>query len=188
MSSMDYQDPEPLPIENEKFINKPVDKTWSALLNQLFNDTFQIQNTNKTSGTIIATFKTDRPSNYIDCGIVTRKFRGGSQPQEYVYNYADSTEYTHNNLSNKIYNTTVASELTAEITAKTSTDGTGSTVVVNVDYTLTKKTDSVDTKDKSSIPTETEEIKFSTSKPYNNGSIRCISNGTIETNILHGIQ
>lgn len=35
---------------------------------------FSVQSSDKATGTIVATFKTDRPANYIDCGLVTSSY------------------------------------------------------------------------------------------------------------------
>ncbi|MFD1260250.1 hypothetical protein [Entomomonas asaccharolytica] len=183
-----HKQPDPVTINNEKFINMPKDKAWTATFNQLFNNVFSVQSSDKATGTIIATFKTDRPANYVDCGLVTSSYVNKEKvTKKYAYNYAESTEYTYEK-NGQDYDAKVTTDLEATITAKVAEAGAVSTVTIDVDYILNRNTTSTNQADNTELPVEKEQIKFSSTEPYNTEKFSCASMGTIEHNLLNGIK
>ena len=49
------------------------DKTWSALINAVSSDFFELQNYEKESGLLTLSYDPDSPADYVDCGHWTRK-------------------------------------------------------------------------------------------------------------------
>lgn len=183
-----HKPPEKITINNEKYINKPLNKAWSNVSSLFFNDTFKLETTDKASGTLVATFQTDRPINYIDCGIVKRKYRDNEKViHEYTYNYADSTKYTYEK-NGQFYDAEVKTDLTTEITAKVTQLREGSNIAINTLYTLNREVTSTNQIDGSQLPPEKEQIKFTTTEPYKTETFSCISLGTIEHNILYNLK
>lgn len=180
--------PESIHIDNEKFINKPIDKVWNSIANIFFQDTFKLVSSDKVNGTIIAIFKTDRPINYVDCGIVTRKYRDEDKVvHEYNYNYADSTAYKYEK-DGQPYDVKVKVNLTAEITVNIIKLGAGTKVSINTRYTLNRNILPTNSQDNSPLPTEVEKIQFTTSVPFKNSEYSCVANGNIENNLLNSIN
>lgn len=184
-----HKKPEEVTITNEKTLNQPINKVWSALFNQLYNESFTVNSIDKTTHTIVVSFKTDRPVNYIDCGIVKTNYRTSDKVNHpYMYNYADSTSYLHDH-NGKPYKADVTSNLEAKITAKVSPEGnTNSTATINVDYKLIRKTTSTDETDKTSSFTKQEVFDFTSTKPYKSEKISCTSTGAIEHNLLDSLN
>lgn len=183
-----HKQPDAVTIENEKFVNMPKDKAWTATFNQLFNNVFSVQSSDKATGTIIATFKTDRPANYIDCGLVTSNYINKEKvTKKYSYNYAESTEYTYEK-NGKDYDAKVETDLETTITAKVAESGSVTTVTIDVEYILNRNTTSTNQTDKTELPAEKEQIKFTSTEPYKTEKFSCTSTGTIEHNLLNGIK
>lgn len=182
-----HKKPDEVTINNEKIINQSTDKVWANLFNQLYTDSFTVNSVDKNTGIINVTFKTDRPVNYIDCGIVKTNYRSSDKTNhEYTYNYADSTEYLHDH-NGQAYNAEVKSDMEATITATVSPKNEYSIATIDVAYKLIRKTTSTNEIDKTSLPVKEEVFEFSTMKPYKSEDISCISTGVIEQNLLDAL-
>lgn len=66
--------------------------------------------------------------------------------------------------------------------------GSVTTVTIDVEYTLNRNTTSTNQADKTELPIEKEQIKFTSTEPYKTEKFSCISTGTIEHNLLNGIK
>lgn len=183
-----HKPPETIIINNKKIINKPYDKAWNSVSNIFFQDIFKLESIDKANGIIIATFKTDRASDYVDCGIVHRKYRDNEGVvHEYSYNYADSTQYKYTK-NNQTYNAKVTTDLTTEIKAKLTQMGESTKITINVSYTLNREVLSTSSLDNKELPLAQEKMQLTTSKPYKKPDFSCIANGNIESNILDKID
>lgn len=183
-----HKKPEPVTVNNEKFINLPQDKVWNMAFNQLFDDTFKIGNVDKKNGIITATFSTDRPTNYIDCGVVKASYMDDEKvTHKYAYNYAEATEYSIDRNSER-YDAKVDTKLDTTITSTIKTIGSGTNITLDVDYTLTRTTTLTNHSTQKKLPEEKEIITFSSTKPYNNEKINCISIDAIESGLLNNIH
>lgn len=184
-----HKKPDEVTITNEKTLNQPMEKVWSSLFNQLYNDSFTVNSTDKNTGIIVVSFKTDRPVNYIDCGIVKTNYRANDKVNhEYIYNYADSISYLYNH-NGKPYKAEVESTLEATITGKVFAEGANnSTVIINVDYKLIRNTNATNETDKTSLPVKQEIFEFTTTAPYKSDKVSCTSTGAIENNLLDSLN
>ncbi|MHA1969679.1 MAG: hypothetical protein ACW964_18010 [Candidatus Hodarchaeales archaeon] len=69
---MDHTVAKPMPINNEKFVNKSVNEVWDNLVKELSKSFFVINNIDKESRIINVSFYSDTPEVYIDCGTTDR--------------------------------------------------------------------------------------------------------------------
>lgn len=183
-----HKKPEPVTVNNEKFINLPQEQVWNMAFNQLFDETFTIGNVDKKNGIITATFETDRPTNYIDCGIVKASYKDDEKvTHKYAYNYAEATEYSTDRNS-KRYDAEVDTKLDTTITATIKKMGEGTNIILDVDYTLTRTTNLTNHLDQTTLPEEKEVLTFSSTKPYTNEKFSCISIDAIESGLLNNIH
>ncbi|AWM79963.1 hypothetical protein DKL61_06095 [Gammaproteobacteria bacterium ESL0073] len=183
-----HKKPEPVTVNNEKFINLPQDKVWNMAFNQLFDDTFTIGNVDKKNGIITATFETDRPTNFIDCGIVKASYMDDEKvTHKYTYNYAEATEYSTEKDGER-YDAKVDAKLDTTITATIKKMGEGTNIILDVDYALTRTTNLTNHANQTKLPEEKEVITFSSTKPYKNEKFSCISIDAIESGLLNNIH
>lgn len=183
-----HKHPEPVTIDNEKFLSESKDYTWSATFNQLFTDAFSVQSADKATGVIVATFKTERAANYIDCGLVKRQYRDEEKKtHKYSFNHAESTEYIYEK-DKQVYDAAVKTDLEAEITATVAALGEGSTVKIEVNYTLNRAITSTNKATDAVLPVEEEQIKFTSTEPYKTETFSCITTGAIENGLLNAIK
>lgn len=185
-SSTQYKKPDTPHIENTKYINKPFDKIWTATSNSFFTGSSELNDINKATGIVSATFSSSRPTNYVDCGIMIRRFKAKKPFKTFTYHVADSTEYTYDQ-DDQIYDTKVDAKLTAKIKATVVAAGPGTNITIDIDYILAQDIDSTSQQDGSTKNVK-EEIKFSTTKPFKNDEIQCVSNGSLEQTLLDGIE
>lgn len=184
-----HKHPEPVTIDNEKFLSKSRDYTWSSTFNQLFTDAFSVKSADKATGVIVATFKTERAGNYVDCGLVKREYMDQEKrTTKYSYNYAESTEYIYKKDDKQAYDADVKTDLEAEITATVATLGEGSTVKIDVNYTLNRAITSTNKATNEVLPVEKEQIKFTSTEPYKTETFSCITTGAIEYGILNAVK
>lgn len=68
-------------VQDNKLANKKLsyvmpagfDETWSALINAVSSDYFELQNYEKDSGLLTLSYEPDAPADYVDCGHWTRE-------------------------------------------------------------------------------------------------------------------
>lgn len=183
-----HKKPEPVTVNNEKFMNLPYDRVWNMAFNQLFDKAFTVESVDKDNGIITATFTSDRPTNFIDCGIVKANYKDDKKVHhKYSYNYAEATEYSLDK-DGQQYDAKVTTALDTVITAKVKTLGEGTNITIDVDYTLTRNTIFTNHEDKTQLPDEKETITFTSTEPYTNDKFSCISIDAIESGLLNNIH
>lgn len=183
-----HKKPDEVIVNNEKFLNLPQDKVWNMAFNQLFDKAFTIENVDKDNGIITAKFSTDRPTNYIDCGIVKASYMDDEKiTHKYSYNYAEATEYSTEK-NDQRYDAKVDTSLDTLITATIKTMGEGTKIIIDVDYTLTRKTNLTNHADQTQLPEEKEVITFTSTKPYTTEQFSCISIDAIESGLLNNVH
>lgn len=94
ISGLQYQGPAvDERVKNEVLVNQSFDATWDALIGQLAKSFFVINNVEKASRIINISFSTDKPHEYVDCGVAERFFSYRSQKANYSYPVAGSSIY-----------------------------------------------------------------------------------------------
>ena len=93
-TSLEYEQPKDYDITNTATVQKPFNQTWKKLLTSLGSEFFVINNIEKDSGIINVSFSSDKPENYIDCGITTRTYSGIQGTEVFTYSTAGSGKYT----------------------------------------------------------------------------------------------
>lgn len=81
------------PVANEAVVRLPFSDTWDLLIGQLAKSFFVINNVDKASRIINVSFSTDKPEQYIDCGITERTFQYANESQTYSNPVAESNSF-----------------------------------------------------------------------------------------------
>ncbi len=132
-STVSYAPPSENNIQNSKQVNKPFDALWDQLIKKLSSDFFVINNIDKNSRLINLSFTSQRPSDFVDCGVISRTFDNLNGKQNYVYNGADTVNFAlavppgavHVNRTGK---------LEGRINIYVAPEGDGTLITVNAKY------------------------------------------------------
>lgn len=182
-SSIDYQAPTQSKIVNTKVVDKPFDQVWDNLVQQLSSDFFVINNIDKNSRLINLSFSTQKPSEYVDCGVTTRRFENARGENSYVYKTADSAAFSLTNQQGHAFNATRKTKLNGRVNIYVAPTSSGTSVAVNTKYVV----------DVIFVATgfdghpggsENLSFDFSTKQSYSGGEITCYAKGTLEGRIL----
>lgn len=181
-SSVKYTAPSEKEVINEVVINEKFDVVWNRLVRKLSSDFFVINNIEKDSRIINASFSSNSPAQYIDCGISVRKFSNARGDNTYVYNPAESTRYTTTQ-GGHLINVNRASKLKGRVNIYVAPVLDKTTVSVNAKYVNTvnfKFYDVVHT----FIKSDSFVFDLATKTPHRNPEITCFSTGRLEKMIL----
>jgi len=143
VGSYSYEDPTPLEIENEVFVPMPFEQAWDKLVKELATQFYVINNIDKESRLINASFSSDRPEQYVTGGTTNREFRRKGAVELFSYDPAASSSYKtgwkwgqYNNLpSTGTFLRRTSLEGRANIYV--APEGEGTRVTVNCRYVLT---------------------------------------------------
>ncbi len=80
-------------VANEAVVRLPFSDTWDLLIGQLAKSFFVINNVDKASRIINVSFSTDKPGQYIDCGITERSFQYANESQTSSNPVAESNSF-----------------------------------------------------------------------------------------------
>lgn len=80
-------------VANEAVVKLPFSDTWDLLIGQLSKSFFVINNVEKASRIINVSFSTDKPEQYIDCGITERTFQYANESRTYTNPVAGSNSF-----------------------------------------------------------------------------------------------
>lgn len=182
-STASYSPPKTVQIQNSKVISKPFDEVWDGLVKELSSDFFVINNIDKNSRLINISFSSQKPSEFVDCGVTSRSFKNLRGDNNFVYNTADSAEFTTANDMGHLFNVRRASRLEGRSNIYVAPEGGGTNVTVNTKYvvSINMHATTVDGR-----PAGSESFVFdpSTKQAFSNGSVTCTATGKIERRIL----
>ncbi len=186
-STTNYVPPTEIRVINTKFVNKPFDSVWDALVKELSSDFFVINNIDKNSRLINISFTSQRPSEFVDCGTTSRTFKNVRGDQSYTYKTADTTSFTAATPQGNVFNVRRSSRLEGRTNIYVAPENAGTNVTVNTKYivSITMVATALDGR-----PAATESFVFdpSTKQAFSNGSITCAAVGAIEDRILRAAQ
>lgn len=206
ISGLQYQGPSTDErVKNEILIHQSFDATWDALIGQLAKSFFVINNVEKASRIINISFATDKPTEYVDCGVDERIFSYRSQKANYtypisgsnVYKFAGSWGPNHNlpYIASVIRKTSLEGRINVYVAPKDNE----TLVTVNTRYLLTIRTggqaefaNSFGTViDRQNVTAEPVTVSFNTGQTgigdepiHGPGQFKCRSNGSLEAEIL----
>jgi len=186
-STAHYAPPSPSSVTNTKFVDKPFDVVWDALVKELSGDFFVINNIDKNSRLINISFSSQTPSEFVDCGQSTRTFKNARGEQTYAYKTSDSTSFTTANDQGHAFNWRRTSRLDGRTNIYVAPEKAGTNITVNTKYVVSI---SVNATAIDGRPAYTESFIFdpSTKQPYSKDNIVCMANGTIEERILRAAR
>lgn len=93
-SGFQYREPNKAQtITNEVVVKFPFSDTWDLMIGHLAKSFFVINNVEKVSRIINVSFSTDKPEEYVDCGITERTFQYANESQTYTYPVASSSSF-----------------------------------------------------------------------------------------------
>lgn len=206
ISGLQYQGPTADErVKNEILIHQSFDATWDALIGQLAKSFFVINNVEKASRIINISFSTDKPQEYVDCGVSERIFSYRSQKANYTYPVSGSNLYKYAGAwgpnQNLPYVASVMRKTTLEgrINVYVAPKDNETLVTVNTRYLLTIRTsgqaefaNSLGTVvDRQNVSTEPVTISFNTGQTaigdepiHGPGQFKCRSSGSLEAEIL----
>ncbi|KAA0995431.1 hypothetical protein FQ192_10320 [Pseudomonas sp. ANT_J12] len=182
-SSIDYKPPTQSRITNTKVVNKPFDQVWDDLVRQLSSDFFVINNIDKNSRLINLSFSTQKPSEYVDCGVTSRRFENARGENSYVYKTADSSVFSLTNKQGNAFNATRNTKLNGRVNIYVAPAATGTSVAVNTKYVV----------DVAFVATsfdgqpggrEDLSFDFSTKQGFSSEQVTCYATGALESRIL----
>lgn len=186
-STTNYTPPTETRVVNTKFVNKPFDVVWDGLVKELSGDFFVINNIDKNSRLINISFSSQRPSEFVDCGITFRTFKNARGDQSYMYKTADAANFTAANDQGHVFNLRRTSRLEGRTNIYVAPEGAGTNITVNTKYviSISMAATAIDGR-----PAGTENFIFdpSTKQTFSNGSVTCAAMGAIEERILRAAQ
>ena len=186
-STTNYAPPTETTIVNTKFVNKPFDSVWDALVKELSGDFFVINNIDKNSRLINISFTSQSPSDFVNCGVTSRTFKNARGDQSYSYKTADSANFLAANDQGHVFNVRRTSRLEGRTNIYVAPENAGTNVTVNTKYVISVSmaATAIDGR-----PAGTENFTFdpSTKQTYNDGQVTCAAVGSIEERIIRAAQ
>jgi hypothetical protein len=214
VSTRHYTPPIPLVVKNEKTVPRPHELVWDDLVQDLSKKTsYTITDTDRDSRIIHLSFKSNSPSDYVDCGRIRHTYDEGANHETTEYAMAESARYklpggsripTPDRYFLVDHQSTLESR--SEILVRPDHADPSRTVVsVNTRYALLvdltsqamAKQASGHTVSRGRAPIESFAYRFSTNSPasiidaatsilyiHREASVLCSSKGRLETDIL----
>ena len=205
ITNRDYIKPDIKQINNSTIIEKPFDKAWDNLVEQLSKSFFTINNIDKQSRIINISFYSNNPNDYISCGRFDINTSRGKESRHYNYDLSENKTIILEMGAERTY-----FEVDQVDTIKATIEGKINIYVapieknktkcsVNIRYILTRNhniiIESCINNNKEScytrnIPAKTDTFTFTTNQPnsqsFDNASydINCCSTGKLESEIL----
>lgn len=68
-----FEPPQEYPIDNSRIFNASYDVVWKATIDSVGSSFFVLENIEKDSGILSLSFSVKKPSDYVDCGVVSQK-------------------------------------------------------------------------------------------------------------------
>jgi hypothetical protein len=186
-SSIDYRPPADRPIANTKEVSVPFDQAWDALVRQLSSDFFVINNIDKNSRLINISFNTQKPSEFVDCGVTKRTFDNARGKRDYTYVTADSAVFSVTNGSSAAFNVTRKTKLEGRVNIYVAPVAAGTSIAVNTKYAVTVATTAVNF-DGNPGGGDSNVFDFSTKQGYSAPELSCYAKGTLEQRILEMVN
>lgn len=182
-SSLDYRPPSSQGMSHTKEVQIPFDQAWDAMVRQLSSDFFVINNIDKNSRLINLSFSTQKPSDFVDCGITNREFENGRGKRSYTYAAADSSTFSVTNDKSLAFNMSRRTKLEGRVNIYMAPAGSGTSVAVNSKYALQINWSAVGF-DGAPGGSGSNTFDFSTKQGYTNSDLTCYAKGTLERRIL----
>ena len=90
ISTASHTEPKQPVFSYEKRIDRPQAEVWDAMVKNMAQSFFVINNIDKNSRIINISFSSDKPQDYVDCGRTKRTFDDGKTTETYEYGTTDS--------------------------------------------------------------------------------------------------
>jgi len=183
-TSIDHTPPMRVTVINTAQIDRPFDTVWDQLVRELSSDFFVINNIDKNSRLINISFSSNRPSDFIDCGITSRS-TSSLLANGAVYTTADSASYRTTNSIGQPLNVSRTTKLNGRANIYVAPEGSGTSVIVNAKYVLDINT-TLRWLDGRIAGQSSGTVDFSTKSPASSTANEpaCSTKGVIETRIL----
>ena len=197
-------------LKMEKIVNRPLNQVWDELVKHLSKSSFVINTLEKESRIIQASFYSDTPEKFVDCGKTRRTYARGTETQEYIYEIAGSSSYKTASSTGESGRFPVTSlvhrktSLDGRMRIQASPDKAGTIVTVSARYVLTASVTGSyvvenaygGQKESGNIPPMTYTCGFNADQPntcnwasgQQAGSVTCQSKGVLEARILSYIK
>ena len=105
-----YNQPAGYDVQTETRVDAPFDSYWDAYVEELSRSGFSVDDSDKNNRIIVASFTSDPPSQYIDCGTNNvQSIQYSTGEENYSFQIADGSSYRVS-----VTNTTVLSNITRE--------------------------------------------------------------------------
>jgi hypothetical protein len=184
-TTTNYTPPSRMSVTNSTKVERPFDSVWDQLVRELSGDFFVINNIDKNSRIINISFSSNRPSDYVDCGLTSRSSNSMLVNGVTQYNTADSVGYQTASPVGQVLNVNRNTKLEGRSNIYVAPNGSGTDVVVNTKYVLNIRT-AVTALDGRSVGQGSRTIDFSTKSPSSPAANEpgCATKGAIEAKIL----
>ena len=187
-STSSFTSAPPQEIETKTVVPAGLQQTWARLNIAFSRPPFEIEKVSERAKAFQVAVKTDRPSDFIDCGEGRHAYTS-SLGVDKVYRYlvADSASYQAIDREGNAYAADRSTRLRAvSYLAATQTDA-GTRVEVEVEYLLEVDTVYDLSEAGRDSVSETAVAHFS-SNERSQGALECVSNGTVESMILNAAR
>jgi hypothetical protein len=186
-SSLDYRPPSTNPVSNTKQVGAPFDQAWDSLVRQLSSDFFVINNIDKNSRLINLSFTSNKPSEFVDCGVSSRTFENARGKQTVVYSTADSAAFAIVNDKSIAFNIERKTKLDGRVNIYVAPSGSGTSVAVNTKYVVNVQ--SIATGFDGAPGGRGDNVfDFSTKQGFSSAEVSCYAKGTLENRILEMVN
>jgi len=186
-SSLDYRPPSNNPVSNTKQVGVSFDQAWDSLVRQLSSDFFVINNIDKNSRLINLSFTSNKPSEFVDCGISSRTFENARGKQTVVYSTADSAVFALVNDKSIAFNVNRKTKLDGRVNIYVAPSGSGTSIAVNTKYVVNVDTTAIGF-DGSPGGGANNVFDFSTKQGFSSAEVSCYAKGTLENRILQMVN
>lgn len=175
-------------IETETVVPAGLALTWARLGIALSRPPFAVEKVSERAKAMQVAVSADRPSDFIDCGVVSHAYTSTFGVDEvYRYPAAESASYRGADPEGNAYAAERSARLRAiSYLAATPTEG-GTKVAVEVEYILEVETAYDMAAAGRGRFSETAVAHFS-SNERSRGALECVSNGTVERMVLNAAR
>lgn len=173
-------------VINSAKIDRPFDAVWDQLVRELSSDFFVINNIDKSSRLINVSFSSNRPSDFIDCGVTSRSTSSLLVNGNANYKTADSASFRTTNSLGTPFDVSRTTKLNGRANIYVAPEGTGTSVIVNAKYVLDINM-ALRSLDGRPAGQSSGTIDFSTKSPAAGTAAQpgCNTSGVIETKVLN---
>lgn len=186
-STADYSPPEARNVTTERVVRMPFDMAWDRYVSELSKSFFVINNISKNSRIINVSFSSDRPSDFVDCGVTRRtSTHPATGDESFIYQAADSSAYNAGQSgTNILWHFRRNTSLDGRVNIYMAPEGSDSTLIrVNAKYVLAVSVRGESTAGGSYFDQMSVSFTSSAGSGSRADELRCVSKGVLEKQLL----